>query len=271
MSTNHISKIEGIVETLNMVPFVTSGIMSTLAFGRAMSLVSTRITLDRLWDESDPAFANLDDERRQELSDSLQQRLSDTTDLLSWLSAFVNREYVPSGERVVDIVIANQERDAVAETPEEEIEAHAKLFDLTIEQARRDIANAPNAFRERQAAAAEIAQRDRDQLIKMIDNAVLSDAPEHLDVNAYAARTLADKIAGRLEYEDPHGREQFHGPIAKRRYQAARTMRQRTKSNLGAEVKLLTDVINQCDKLLDEAELEIESERGNTVDHAQAA
>lgn len=259
MSEHYSSKIDEILDITKQVDRVTGSLMASLAWWAASSLVYTRVQLDRIFDTEDAAYSNLADETKQRMSDEMQARLDRTGMFLSWVSSLANDDLLPTGQLIVDR-FASRTPDFSAGHNDEDVQAHADLMGLTFEEAKADFEANAEQRRQQHEAMQRVANNQHDKLIQLVDYYIEADLPEHLDIDDQLASRIADRMAAKLE-----------NYTFQRRQRAAATIRERRKASLAAEVRLLTEATKLADQLANDAELAIESSRGEEIDHALAS
>jgi len=257
-SHEYVNQLDNILEHTNMIPRVTSAVMASLTWWACSSMTYATIQLRRVFDEEDTAYENLDDESKQARADNLQAQIERLQDLIAWTSSFCQADYLPTGEQVVTR-FTDQEPSASVTASADDIQEHANLMGITYSQAQQDYeANAENR-RQQMVAMQYLAQKKREELVAMIDNAIQAFPPDHLNIDHQLAQRLGDRIGGKLD--------QYH---ATRRQRAASTIQERRKRKIASELHLLKAPCDEANKLSDMADEALESEQNEELDHATA-
>ena len=236
------AKIETLISQLDSVDRAAP-VLSSLSWSFAMSIGQSIARLERVWDEEDPTYGNMDTERRVEAQTRLERRIEDMSLLLSWAWRGAIPDYAPSGADVADRIIVNDM--PTKDYAEETIEALAEEMDATIAEVKQALA-ANDQRMARDAECQAIAARNaREAIVTAVDQCLgdQRQVDDYIDINA--AIRIVDRVADKAAQ---YAEQALANALRQRR------ARRRTQAN--AERRLLLDIERQADDLLDRLETE---------------
>lgn len=245
----NVEKIELLISKLEEIG--TGGAaMASVTWSYAMSLVNHMARMERIHNEDDPEFSRLSNEQRIDRQTQMEKRAEVIQDIIAWAASNANPDFVPDGDDVVnlalsgDVTAANVDPDRVAQL--------AQIMDI-------DEANASTIINASEAHLAEVrvinrrmAEMKRSQFASAINRAITGYVHDDFDLDLRDAARIAERIAEKSEqYEQ------------KRLERAAFTRRARRLAQLGAERRLLAEVMDEADELAAEWQSELERQTTN--------
>jgi hypothetical protein len=245
---SNITKVEQRINDLKLVNGVHGSLMASLVWSYSASLASAIAVRARMDHPDDNQFTRL---RSMPEADKLtrlkrqDQRITEISSIISWAKEEATPDFLPTGESVIALV--TKENNAPRVTPEEEIKTFATTMGVTIAEATAAFEGNAKQNLERQELTRQAILRDQKYIANEIDAALRFESGD-FELSDYDAARILEKVASKCDqYEQ------------QRLQQAAGTRRAKRLADLGAERRLLIDVMNKADTLADQMATDAEN------------
>lgn len=240
-----VEKIENIVSKLDEIQ-VGGAAMASVTWSYGMTMVNHMARMERIHNPDDIEFGTLREDAKTDRLASMERRLNEITTIIGWASSNANPDFLPTGAEIVKLALNGN--PMASSTSSDEIQNFAKTMDISTEDATTILARSEEHLAEVRALNLRAAEIQADRFAAAIDTAIGSWVHDGWDLEPRDAARIAERLAEKAEqYEQ------------KRLERAAFTRRARRLAQLGAERKLLADVMNDADDLAAEFLTEVEN------------
>lgn len=247
ISTRAHETVENLLSSLKTVDGVHGSVMAAVTWSYAASLATALAIRERMDDPNDSQFTQFRKLSPTDLAARLKrqdQRIMELSSIVSWAKEEATPDFTPTGETVVARVTIEDNTKRI--TPEAEIKRFMDTQSVTLAEATAAFEGNSKQNMERQALTRATILRSQKTIAAEIDAALRYESGD-FELSPYDASRILEKAANKCDqYEQQRLR------------QVAGTRNPFRLASVGAERRILIDIMNQAftlaNQMADEAE-----------------